>query len=104
MPPPVTRSSSAMPVGSRGASRVSVRQALEARRAALAAFERDSPAAGAAAASSMMLFHSPQAAHLPAQRGAPRRSSGRRRLRTALAMRSGSAAVVARDGRAGRDG
>src|SRR5262245_20480697 len=68
-PPPRTRSNSAMPVGRRGASRVSVPSPSKA--AALPLPPLMATSAGGpegAAASSMMLFHSPQAAHFPDQR------------------------------------
>ena len=69
MPPPVTRSSSATPVEKRGASRlVPLRLSSATTRPPLL---RVSPEPGGAIASvsSRSVFHSPHAAHLPAQRG-----------------------------------
>src|SRR5215468_6130700 len=68
-PPPSTRSSSAMPVGSRGASRVSAcRPSKAAARPLPPLMATSAGGPKGAVASSMMLFHSPQTAHSPDQR------------------------------------
>src|SRR4051794_10538867 len=70
MPPPVTRSSSANPVGMRVT--LSVVFVSVSRSAARPFDERVMPEPGVAAtsASSSIVFHSPQVTHLPAQREA----------------------------------
>ena len=69
MPPPVTRSSSASPVGMRAILSVAF---VSVSSSTTRPFDdRVSPEPGGAAtsASSISVFHSPQATHLPAQRG-----------------------------------
>src|SRR5690349_10215378 len=66
-PPPVTRSSSGTPEGRRGASCASPASGWSANTRPFRA-GRPGPARSAAAPSSAIVFHSPQASHLPAQR------------------------------------
>src|SRR4051812_44728388 len=65
-PPPVTRSSSPMPEGSRGASCASPPRSCSWKRRPLPGL-RPGPA-GLSEPSSESVFHSPQASHLPCQR------------------------------------
>src|ERR1700752_1464501 len=65
-PPPVTRSSSAMPEDKRGASWV-FPDRLSSRNCRPLRLERTDPGT-ALASSSASVFHSPQASHLPCQR------------------------------------
>src|SRR6478609_7912496 len=86
-PPPSTRSNSAMPVGSRGASRVSVPSPSKAAALPLPPLMATSAGGPAGAAvSSMMLFHSPQAAHLPDQRAVTAPQAWQTKALEALAM------------------
>ena len=70
MPPPVTRSSSAMPVEKRGASSVEPFRPSSATTRPFVCRVMPEPGGGPASVSSTSVFHSPQAGHLPAQRGA----------------------------------
>src|SRR6478735_1539903 len=65
-PPPVTRSNSAIPEGSLGASCASPARGSSAKRRPLPGL-RPGPA-GRSAPSSLRVFHSPHASHLPCQR------------------------------------
>src|SRR5512147_1395145 len=86
-PPPSTRSNSAMPVGSRGASRVSVpRPSKEAALPLPPLMATSAGGPAGAAASSMMLFHSPQAAHFPDQREVTAPQAWQTKALEALAM------------------
>jgi hypothetical protein len=69
MPPPVTRSNSPMPVEKRGASCVVPLRPSSTMTRPLP--RRDNPVPGGAMASvsSVSVFHSPHAGHLPVQRG-----------------------------------
>ncbi len=71
MPPPVTRSSSASPVGMRATCRRSGASVCNSTTRPLELRIRPEPGVAAgASASSTIVFHSPQATHLPAQREA----------------------------------
>ena len=67
-PPPVARSSSAMPVSMRGASSISPESDVSATARPFFGVLPGPPPMPPAGSSSTMVFHSPQASHLPAQR------------------------------------
>src|SRR5512144_2160524 len=97
-PPPSTRSSSVMPVGRRGASRVaSDRVSKEASLPwlrplpPLMAIRAGEPEG---AASSMIEFHSPQEAHLPDQRAVTAPQAWQTKAREVLAMRELAADIA----------
>src|SRR6516165_8912444 len=69
-PPPVTRSSSASPVGMRTILVALLASVSRATARPLEARAMPEPGGGVTSASSLSVFHAPHAAHLPAQREA----------------------------------
>ena len=82
MPPPVTRSSSASPVGMRAIRSVLLVSVSSATARPFEARARPEPGAAATSASSISVFHSPQATHLPG----PARGHGAAALADELAL------------------
>src|SRR5688572_2705911 len=95
MPPPVTRSSSASPVGRRAIVSAVLTSDSSATTRPLEARVSPDPGGAVTSASSIIVFHSPQAAHLPAQRGAMAPQFWHTNwLLAGFAMRSGPRALV----------
>src|SRR5262245_36699905 len=97
-PPPRTRSSSAMPVGRRGASLAAAARVSSVARRPLPPLIAISPGDPDGARSSMMEFHSPHEAHLPDQRLVTAPQAWQTKAREALAMVSALASDIAPEG------
>ena len=67
-PPPATRSNSSIPVATRGSGLDAPERSSNAKARPAGARRADLPPTPSAAASSMIVFHSPQDSHLPCQR------------------------------------